>query len=73
MVNPSTAPIPLDLRPFGAAIAPDGQRLYFTSPDDTGAVFVVDTTSHSVTAKLACPGARAAVMSPSGDRLYVAA
>ncbi|MEU8471603.1 hypothetical protein AB0F30_27475 [Streptomyces sp. NPDC029006] len=54
------------------AATPDGRRLYVTSADGTGAVFVVDTGNHSISAKIvACPGARGVAMAPACDRAYV--
>ncbi|TMV00053.1 beta-propeller fold lactonase family protein [Streptomyces sp. DASNCL29] len=71
MVNASTAPIPLDLKPNDVAMSPDGRRLYITSPDSTGFILVLDTQSHTVTGRIACPGATELVITPDGRRLYV--
>ncbi|MFG3497645.1 hypothetical protein [Streptomyces sp. NPDC047928] len=71
MVNPSTAPIPLDLRPFDVAMSRDGRTLYACSGDEAGCVFVLDTETHTVRKKIDCPDATDMLLAPDGSRLYV--
>lgn len=71
MVNQSTAPIPLDLRPFDVAMSEDGSTLYVCSGDEAGCVFLLDTATHTVRKKIDCPDANTMVLAPGGRRLYV--
>ncbi len=71
MANQSTAPIPLDLRPFDVAMSVDGSTLYVCSGDEAGCVFLLDTATHTVRKKVDCPDASTMVLAPDGRRLYV--
>lgn len=71
MASPSTAPIPLDLRPFDVAMSKDGRTLYACSADEAGCVFVLDTATHTVRGKIDCRDAHDMLLAPDGSRLYV--
>ena len=76
--NTVTATIPVGATPFGAAISPDGTRLYVANSNagatpQPGSVSVINTTTNTVTATIPVGILPVAVaVNPDGSRLYVA-
>ena len=66
------ARLPLGGKPAGVAVAPDGQRVYVTSPEG-GFVSVIDAKARRVEKRIEAPGLPFGVaVAPDGGKIYVA-
>ncbi len=71
--NTVTTTIPVETRPFGIAVNPDGSRVYVTNYG-SNTVSVIDTATNAVTGSAITVGAnpRGIAVSPDGSQVYVA-